>query len=126
MNSSIFKDYLKTLFPGMNFRLGRIDENIEKQITIYTRNGTSGLFFYGEGHTQKMPLTLTITYSKNYAETEQEVNKIFEALTNLNNIKFKNTVFSVFPFNSRLPVYLGYTESGFYQFALDIDVVYNK
>lgn len=126
MTSSIFKDYIKTLFPGMNYRLGRIEDGLEKQITIYTRNGVKGLFFFNGQPSQLLPITLTITYSKNYTETEQETNKIFNALSQLNNINYKDTVFSVFPFNDRLPVYIGYTESGLYQFAIDLDVIYNK
>lgn len=129
MTSKIFKDYLKTLFPDYKYTLGVEDKEFEKSITIYNRSGTSGLFFFGteeDQHIQILPLTLIISNNGNYSETEEQILNIYNSLIYKNDVNFSDIVFSIFPKENRLPVYLGRTDEGNYQFAIDLDVIYNK
>lgn len=129
MTSRIFKDYLKSLFPEFKYTLGIEDKEYEKSITIYNRSGTSGLFFFGseeDQHSQILPLTLIISISGNYTETEEKAYEVYNSIIYKNEVDFAGFVFSIFPKENRLPVYLGRTDEGTYQFAIDIDLIYNK
>lgn len=125
---SDFKDYLKSLFPEYKYYLGFENKEVEKAITLFNRNGTAGLFFYNSDGSdiQILPTTLLISYNGNYADTERNVYHIYNSLVYKNEVSFGDFVFSIFPKQNRLPVYLGKSEEGHYQFALDIDVIYNK
>lgn len=129
MTSKNFKDYLKSLYPEFKYTLGIEDKEFEKSITIYNRSGTSGLFFYGteeDQHSQILPLTLIISINGNYTETEEKAYEIYNSLVYKNEVNFQDFVFSIFPKNNQLPVYLGRTDEGIYQFAIDIDLIYNN
>lgn len=126
MTSKLFKDYLKTLFPDFKYFLGIENKEAEKSITIYNRSGTAGLFFYGEQHTQILPLTLIVNNNGNYAETEQAAYDLYNSLIYKDEVEFSGFVFSIFPKENRLPTYIGRTDAGYYQFAIDIDLIYTK
>ena len=51
---------------------------------------------------------------------------LYNSLIYKDEVEFSGFVFSIFPKENRLPTYIGRTDAGYYQFAIDIDLIYTK
>lgn len=121
------KDYLKSIIKDCdNWSIGKIDNNQEKAIAIYTNRRQldslskfKNLQSYGI-----LPITLLLRWTKNYNTAETKANDIYELLD----------CSSFFIDNYRCninclydgPIDLGSDENGVYKFSIELNLLYRK
>ena len=121
------KDYLKTVIKDCdNWSIGKIDNNQEKAIAIYTnRRQLDSLSKYKNLQSYGiLPITLLLRWTKNYNMAETKANDIYELLD----------CSSFFIDNYRCninclyngPIDLGSDESGVYKFSIELNLLYRK
>lgn len=121
------KDYLKTIIKDCdNWSIGKIDNNQEKAITIYTnRRQLDSLSKYKNLQSYGiLPITLLLRWTKNYNTAETKANDIYELLD----------CSSFFIDNYRCninclydgPIDLGSDENGVYKFSIELNLLYRK
>ena len=125
MNAKHFLNYIKQ--TGMTFRkytLGTVEEEVSDSLCLYKRSGTAGAWEYDKNHSTVYPVGIVYTGTKNYTETEQKIEELFQTLvfTLHQDLEDTDIIFSVMPHNDSTPRFLGKNEAGFYQWAIDFDL----
>jgi hypothetical protein len=127
MNSKLFLTYLKSInLKFSKYTLGSVEESVADSICVYKRSGSAGKWEYGKDTSTTYPVSIVYTGTKNYTETENKTNQLFESLAFHTHILVNDSAeaedfyFSIIPFQRNLPVYLGKNEAGFHQFSIDL------
>ena len=121
------KDYLKTVINDCdNWSIGKIDNNQEKAIAIYTnRRQLDSLSKYKNLQSYGMlPITLLLRWTKNYNTAETKANEIYELLD--------CSSFFIDDYRCNInclydgPIDLGSDENGVYKFSIELNLLYRK
>lgn len=121
------KDYLKTVIKDCdNWSIGKIDNNQEKAIAIYTnRRKLDSLSKYKNLQSYGiLPITLLLRWTKNYNTAETKANDIYELLD--------CSSFFVDDYRCNInclydgPIDLGSDENGVYKFSIELNLLYRK
>lgn len=128
MNAKRMLNHIK--LTGMSFAkytLGSVEENVSDSLCLYKRSGTAARFEYGKNNSTVYPLGIVYTGTKNYNESENKVEELYESLVfglheEYDEADDETIYFSVLPHNNATPIYIGKNEAGFYQFSIDFDI----
>ena len=121
------KDYLKTVIKDCdNWSIGKIDNNQEKAIAIYTnRRKLDSLSKYKNLQSYGiLPITLLLRWTKNYNTAETKANDIYELLD--------CSSFFIDDYRCNInclydgPIDLGSDENGVYKFSIELNLLYRK
>lgn len=121
------KDYLKAVIKDCdNWSIGKIDNNQEKAIAIYTnRRKLDSLSKYKKLQSYGiLPYTLLLRWTKNYNTAETKANDIYELLD--------CSSFFIDDYRCNInclyngPIDLGSDENGVYKFSIELNLLYRK
>ena len=121
------KDYLKTVIKDCdNWSVGKIDNNQEKAIAIYTnRRKLDSLSKYKKLQSYGiLPITLLLRWTKNYNTAETKANDIYELL-DCNSFFIDNYRCNINCLYDG-PIDLGSDENGVYKFSIELNLLYRK
>lgn len=121
------KDYLKTVIKDCdNWSIGKIDNNQEKAIAIYTnRRKLDSLSKYKKLQSYGiLPITLLLRWTKNYNTAETKANDIYELL-DCNSFFIDNYRCNINCLYDG-PIDLGSDENGVYKFSIELNLLYRK
>lgn len=122
-----FKDYLKNLISDCNnWFIGKMDENQEKAIAIYTNRRQietisqfKNLQTYGI-----LPITLLLRWTKNYNLAEAKANAIYELLDCSSFFIEERNCFIKCLYEG--PINLGSDENGVFKFSIELNLLYKE
>jgi len=121
------KDYLKSIIKDCdNWSIGKIDNNQEKAIAIYTnRRQLDSLSKYKNLQSYGiLPITFLLRWTKNYNTAETKANDIYELLD--------CSFFFIDDYRCNInclydgPIDLGSDENGVYKFSIELNLLYRK
>lgn len=121
------KEYLKSIIKDCdNWSIGKIDNNQEKAIAIYTnRRQLDSLSKYRNLQSYGiLPITLLLRWTKNYNTAETKANDIYELLD--------CSSFFIDDYRCNInclydgPIDLGSDENGVYKFSIELNLLYRK
>ena len=131
MNCSYVRDLLKqnTQLEISKYFCGKLDAKYEKSICVYDlqdevrRNIAVG----GEENTTKIKkFSIFIHWNKNYTETEEASQKIYDYLTNCNHMTYNNIDINYIEMFNDHPIDLHCGEDGIYERLFDIKIYYKN
>lgn len=122
MTNDLFLDYLQSVIRDENIKYynSSVDFTKEKSITVYSRTGTAPL---NTNDIRILPITIIIIFGKNADVAQKFVNNLFyNHLFRKEKQTINNNEFLVI--GNNLPVFLGKTEEGFFEYSIDINIYY--
>ncbi len=129
MTISDFKDWLKTKIDCPNWSSGGLRTTDEKAIVIYNGNafvnpmaigGPQNSSYKGKG------IRILIHWNKNVKESELKAQEVYNALHGLTNVEIAGRRVIQFNMRDPEPIYLGVDESGIFEYAIDLEMIYEK
>lgn len=129
MTISDFRDWLKTKIDCPNWYSGGLRTTDEKAIVVYNGNafvnpiavgGIQNSSYKGKG------IRILVHWTKNVRESEIKAMEVYDALHGETNVEIAGKRIIQFNMRNPEPISLGVDDSGIYEYAIDLEIIYER
>jgi len=122
------KDWLKTLNVADNYSIGRIDNNKDKSLGVYSRRSVYELVeSIGRKSSYDIKaISVLLHWTRNAMETENAVLNLWEKLKAATDITIGGHRVNYIYFNTSEPVSVGADDKGVYEYVIELDLYYTR
>lgn len=128
-----FRDLLKTILKDTDigkFYCGKLDGKYEKSVCVYDRKSEAPKIAIGGKESTKTlsrSFSVLVHYTKNYKDTEESANNIYEIISEVANksVEAKYNINFISMVND-YPIDLKSDDDGVYERLIDVTVYYNN
>lgn len=132
-----FRDYIKTLEiaqhtyngSGEHFSvgIGKIDNNKEYAIGIYSMNGLARVEAFGLNSSYDIAgIRILVHWNRNAKETEIASRDLYEKLRHLTNVAMGNSYIYIVEMDTGEPTFLGTDDNGVYEYHIALRLYYER
>ena len=131
MNSKLVREWIKTKDPKFDkYYSGKLDAKYQKAICIYSLQSQTGRNVAIGGNettkTKKNKYSILIHYDKNYVNTENVSQLLYDTLSNVKHEEIGDFVIDFIELNTDEPVDVHTDDDGIYERVIDFTVYYHK
>jgi hypothetical protein len=127
----LIREWIKTKEPKFDkYYVGKLDNKYQKAICIYSLQSQKGRSIaIGGKETTKTKMnkfTVLIHYDKNYVNTEDYSQLLYNTLSDASNEAIEDYIIDFIEMNSDTPIDLHTDENGVYERSIDFTVYYHN
>ena len=124
------RDLIASFHIADNHYIGKLDDNKEKSIGVYSlkRTGSPIIALGGLENTtyNTKPVSVLIHWNKNADETERTAQHLFDKLLEIKNYQIGDTEIHFIKMNVPDPVDVGTDDKGVYERVIEFEVYYQR
>ncbi len=122
-----FRDYLKTLDVAENYYLGKIVNETEKTLGVYSNQGYARVEAIGRHSSYDIAgFILLLHWNKNARESEDAARNLYEAIRYITDTDMNGLYVEYIDLQSGEPNFAGTDDNGVYEFSIAGRIYYRR